>query len=79
MEMLEKSQEFLKKHQQQVAKAESDALHYKEVTREQEEQKVRSQVNLLNNQVKSLKQIVEIMEKEISRPSTDSIEADFSP
>ena len=42
MEMLEKSQEFLKKHQQQVAKAESDALHYKEVTREQEEQKVRS-------------------------------------
>ena len=47
--------------------------------REQEEQKVKNQVNLLTNQVKSLKQIVEIMENEISRPPPGSIEANLSP
>ena len=62
-----------------MAKAESDALYYREMTREQEELKVKNQVNLLSNQVKSLKQIVEIMENEVSRPSTDSVEADLSP
>ena len=62
-----------------MAKAESDALYYREMTREQEELKVKNQINLLSNQVKSLKQIVEIMENEISRPSTNSVEADLSP
>ena len=40
--MLEKSQEFLKQHQKHVAKAESDALYYKEMKREQEEQKIKN-------------------------------------
>ena len=52
-------------HQNQMAIA--DAEKYREVIREQEEAKHKSQLTLLNNQVQSLKQIIEIMEKETAR------------
>lgn len=58
-------------HQNQVAL--SEQLHYREMVREQEEAKLVSQVGLLTNQVQSLKQIIEIMEKETARSNDTGI------
>lgn len=63
--VMEQQSNLLSMHQNQIAI--SDQLHYKELVREQEEGKMRGQVSLLQNQVASLKQIVEIMEKETAR------------
>lgn len=62
---METQSHLLDMHQNQQALAEQ--LHYREMVREQEDQKSRSQVALLTNQVTSLKQIIEIMEKEAAR------------
>ncbi len=51
----------------------SEQLHYREMVREQEEAKLVSQVGLLTNQVQSLKQIIEIMEKETARSNDTGI------
>ena len=58
-------------HQNQMAIA--DAEMYREVIREQEEAKHKSQITLLNNQVQSLKQIIEIMEKETARSNENAV------
>ena len=55
LQMLEKGNSFLEQHRTQVAKAESEALYYKELEKNQDNLKLKNQVNLLTNQVKSLK------------------------
>eukprot|EP00353_Schmidingerella_taraikaensis_P004584 CAMPEP_0185570984 /NCGR_PEP_ID=MMETSP0434-20130131/3080_1 /TAXON_ID=626734 ORGANISM="Favella taraikaensis, Strain Fe Narragansett Bay" /NCGR_SAMPLE_ID=MMETSP0434 /ASSEMBLY_ACC=CAM_ASM_000379 /LENGTH=68 /DNA_ID=CAMNT_0028186215 /DNA_START=683 /DNA_END=889 /DNA_ORIENTATION=- len=61
-------------HQNHIAL--SEQLHYREMVREQSEAKLQSQVALLTNQVQSLKQIIEIMEKEASRVDPTALESD---
>ena len=77
--MLEKGNTALEQHRTQVARAESEALYYKELEKSQDNLKLKNQANLLTNQVKSLKQIIEIMEKEVSRPPADASDAVLSP
>ena len=77
--MLEMGNSFLEQHRTQVAKAESEALYYKELEKNQDNLKLKNQVNLLTNQVKSLKQIIEIMEKEVSRPPAEASDGVLSP